>query len=276
MEQTINNNTLDNNISETLSIQVSLNGLSFCTVDSDQQITAVEHDNFGIQLTPEQVLDKIKHTLDKNIALKGDFKTIEVIYHNDLYTLVPKPLFNQDMVKEYLQYNVKVLDNDFITYDELDQHDIVTVYIPYANINNFFFDTFGSFTYKHANTILTSSLLTQQKNNDATTVFVNMSDKLFDIVIIKNGKLILENTYKYENKEDFLYYLMFTTEQAQLNPEEFFLVFLGDITKESECFSIAHKYIRNITFGNHSRDLKISSTVQPFEPHQHFILLSHF
>ncbi|GAA4279054.1 DUF3822 family protein [Aquimarina mytili] len=274
MEQTTNNSI--DYTSKTLSIQVSLNGLSFCTVDSDQQITAIEHDNFGIQLTPEQVLDKIKYTLDNNTVLKDDFKTIEVIYHNDLYTLVPKPLFNQDMAKEYLQYNIKVLENDFIAYDELDQHDIVTVYIPYANINNFFFDTFGSFTYKHANTILTNSLLTQQKNSEATTVFVNMSDKLFDVVIIKKGKLILENTFRYENKEDFLYYLMFTTEQTKLNPEEFMLVFLGDITKKSECFKIAHKYIRKITFGKYSRDLKISPTITPFEPHQHFTLLSHF
>ncbi len=274
MEQTTNNSI--DTTSKTLSIQVSLNGLSFCTIDSDQQVTAIEQDNFGIQLTPEQVLNKIKNTFDNNPLLKSNFEAIEVIYHNDLYTLIPKPLFNKDMVKHYLQYNVKVLENDFIVYDELDQHDIVSVYIPYANINNFFFDTFGSFTYKHAITILINSLLTQEKNSETTTVFVNINEKLFDLVIITKGKLILGNTYRFESKEDFLYYLLFTTEQANLNPEEFMLVFLGDVTKENECFKMAYKYIRKITFGNYSRELKISPGVKSFEPHQHFILLSHF
>ncbi len=269
------NNTIDN-ISKTLSIQVSLNGLSFCTIDADQQITAIGQDNFGIQLTPEQVLDKIKYTFDNTAALKESFETIEVIYHNDLYALVPKPLFNPDLLKEYLQYNIKVLENDIIVYDELDQHDIATVYIPYTNINNFFFETFGSFTYKHATTILISSLLTQEKNSENTTVFLNMSQKSFDLIIINKGKLILGNTFRYDTKEDFIYYVMFATEQVHLNPEEFSLVFIGDITKESDYFKIAHQYIRNVSFGHYSEDLKISSEIQPFESHQHFVLLSHF
>ncbi len=269
------NNTIDNR-SKTLSIQVSLNGLSFCATDTDQQITAIEHDNFGIQLTPEQVLDKIKYLFDNNLKLKGNFETVEVIYQNDLYTLVPKPLFDQNMLKEYLHYTIKVLQNDFITYDELDQHEIVTVYIPYTNINNFFFDTFGSFTYKHASTILVSSLLSREKNSESTSVFAHMNANSFDLIIIEKGKLIMGNTFTYETEEDFLYYLMFATEQVKLNPEEFSLVFLGSVTKESECYKIANTYIRNISFGNFSQTLNVSPEIKPFEPHQHFVLLSHF
>ncbi len=274
MVQTINNST--DNTSKTLSIQVSLNGLSFCTLDADHRIVAIEQDNFGIQLSPEQVLNKIKHTFDNNLALKENFKTIEVIYQNDLYTLVPKPLFNKDLTKEYLKYNIKVFENDFIAYDELEQHDIVTVYVPYANINNFFFDNFGSFTYKHSSTILTSTLLSQEKNNESISVFVNMNEKSFDLIIINRGKLILGNTYNHETKEDFLYYLMFATEQLKLNPEDFRLVFLGDIVKDSEYYTITHKYIRKVEFGSQSRKLKLSSDIPKIEPHEHFVLLSHF
>lgn len=136
MVQTINN-TIDNT-SKTLSIQVSLNGLSFCTVNTSNQITSIEHETFGIQLTPKQVLDKIKYTFDHNHNLKEVFDTIEVIYQNELYTVVPKPLFSEELLNEYLKFNTKVLQNDFIAYDELNPHNIVTVYIPYTNINNFF------------------------------------------------------------------------------------------------------------------------------------------
>ncbi|WP_109300087.1 DUF3822 family protein [Aquimarina sp. AU474] len=274
MVQTTNN--IIDNTSNTLSIQVSLNGLSFCTIDSENQVTAIEQDNFGIRLTPEQVLDKIKYTFDNNPILKSDFKIIEVIYHNDLYSLVPKPLFDSNAIKLYLQYNIKVLATDFIVYDELEQHDMVSVYIPYANINNFFFDTFGSFTYKHASTILVNSLLAQEKNNDGTNVFVNMNDTCFDLIIIGKGKLILANTYHHETKEDFLYYLLFAIEQLKLNPEELKLFFLGDITTESEYYTITYKYIRNVGFGKHYKEPKLSPNISTIKPHEHFILLSHF
>ncbi len=273
MVQTTNNiNTIPN----TLSIQVSLNGLSFCTLDANHQIVAIEQDNFGIQLSPEQALDKIKHTFDHNPALKADFETIEVIHQNDLYTQVPKDLFDSNILKEYLKYNVKILANDFVAYDEIDQHEIVTVYVPYANINNFFFETFGSFTYKHSTTILTSTLLSQEKNSDRIRVFSNMSDKHFDLIVLNKGKLILSNTFYHETKEDFIYYLLFTCEQLELNPEEFELVFLGDIKRDSEYLEIANTYVRNVRFGNHGRDEQYFSTIDPIDPHQHFVLLSHF
>lgn len=259
-----------------LSIQVSLNGLSFCIINSDKEIVTLEQDNFGISLSPEQVLDKIKYTIDQNHHLKHDFDTVEVIYQNDLYTCVPKALFNKELLKEYLKYNVKVLQNDFIAYDELDQHEIAIVYIPYTNINNFFFETFGSFTYKHSSTILIDSILSKEKNSDTTRVFAHMNSKSFDIVVVTKGKLVLNNSYIYENSEDFLYYIMFTAEQLRLNPEEFQLIFLGKISPDSQCHKIAHKYIRHVDFGSRNNTIKIPETLSPINTHQHFVLLSHF
>ena len=274
MVQTTNN--IDIKL-KTLSIQVSLNGLSFCILDTLQnQVISLYYENFGIQLTPKQVLEKIKHTFDYNPLLKKSFNTIEVIFQNDLYTLVPKSLFKEELLSDYLKFNIKVLENDFIAFDELDQHDIVSVYIPYTNINNFFFESFGSFTYKHASTILINSLLVQEKNNLFTTVFANINEASFDIVVITKGNLVLSNTFSYHTKEDFLYYLMYTTEQLKLNPEEFKLVFLGNLLKNSDLFKIAHTYIRNVSFGNLPTNVKLSSDIISFEPHQHFVLLSHF
>lgn len=274
MVQTTNNST--ETIKKTLSIQVSLNGLSFCTVSSENEIITLKSENYGIQLSPEQILDKIKDTFDRTPCLKQNFSDIKVIYQNDLYVPVPKALFNKDSLKEYLQYNIKVLSTDFIAYDELDQHELVLIYVPYTNINNFFFETFGSFTYKHASTILIDHILSKEKNNKTTIVFAHMSSKYFDLVVINKGKLLLANSYYHENKEDFLYYLIFTTEQLRLNPEEFSLLFLGDITKDSEYYKIAHTYIRTVEFGCRNTSLVLSSKILPIEPHQHFILLSHF
>ncbi|MBL4643407.1 MAG: DUF3822 family protein, partial [Flavobacteriaceae bacterium] len=49
-------------------------------------------------------------------------------------------------------------------------------------------------------------------------------------------------------KEDFIYYILFTAEQLQLNPEELLLFFIGDIEEESELYHIAYQYIRNVDF----------------------------
>ncbi len=275
MTQTLNNSSTDK-IIYTLSIQVSLNGLSFCVSDTEGQIIFLNQDNFGIQLTPEQVLDKIKYALDHHPELQITINTIEIIYQNNLYAIVPKTLFDPNLLKEYLQFNIKILATDFIAYDEMDQHELVSVYIPYTNINNFFFETFGSFTYKHSTTVLIDSLLTKEKNNDRTTVYAHMGKKSFDLIVIKKGKLILCNSYRYETSEDFIYYLMFTAEQLGLNPEEFKLLFLGHIDKDSDCYTLAYTYVRHVDIGSRSDTVRLSDRFSDIATHEHFVILSHF
>ncbi len=257
----------------TLSIQVSLNGLSFCTT-SNATITHVEEDYFGIQLSPQLVLDKIKYTFDKHPALQKNFSRVEVIYQNTLYTTVPKALFTSELLKEYLQHTIKVLPNDFIAYDELEQHEMVIVYIPYTNINNFFFETFGSFTYKHTTSVLIDQLLLKEKNTTQKTIYAHMTAKSFDLIVFSKGKLLLCNSYNYETAQDFIYYLIFTAEQLQFNPETFLLQFLGDIRTDSDCYKIATTYIRHVQI--ETIDLNITPIVDSSLAHKHFILLSTF
>jgi len=69
---------------------------------------------------------------------------------------------------------------------------------------------------------------------------------------------------------------MFTAEQLALNPEEFELIFLGNIQEENEYYNIAHNYIRNISLGINSHRKEIDSSMNMIEPHQHFVLLSQF
>jgi len=61
---------------------------------------------------------------------------------------------------------------------------------------------------------------------------------------------LLFNSFEYQTKEDFIYYILFTAEQLKLNPETFKLQLLGEISEESDLFKIAYRYIRNISLMN--------------------------
>ena len=73
-------------------------------------------------------------------------------------------------------------------------------------------------------------------------------------MVLKNKKLEFFNSFNFKTKEDFIYYVLFTSEQLQLNPEEFVLTFLGGVEKESELYDIVFKYVRNIEFLNLEND----------------------
>ncbi|RZJ25373.1 MAG: DUF3822 family protein, partial [Flavobacterium sp.] len=157
-------------------------------------------------------------------------------------------------------------------YDEIANYEMNNVYIPYVNVNNFLIDQFGPFTYKNSHSILVARLLELSKNIDSKRVFVHFTKNCFEIVVVQNQKLILFNSFEYQTKEDFLYYLLFTAEQLGLNPETFKLQLLGDISEDSDYFKIAYKYVRNVALVDVS-DLQKHNNLSKAENLKHFILL---
>jgi len=227
-----------------------LNGFSFCilTKDAKKKLAIVNLNLDKTNSTPQKQLDFLKKSFDTHKLLQQKFDSISVSHSNDLSTLVPKPFFNTESLNDYLNYNIKVLSNDYITYDEITIAEMVNVYIPFVHLNNFLFDKFGSFEYKHSATILIELLLATCKNDNQTHFFVHVEDSDFQIIVIKNKELIFYNNFTFKTKEDFIYYILFTSEQLKMNPEEFVLTFLGAIEKKSELYDIVYKYIRHIDF----------------------------
>ena len=102
-------------------------------------------------------------------------------------------------------------------------------------------------------------------------MFVHLLDSHFEIIIVQNQQLLLYNSFDYKTPEDFIYYLLFTAEQLQLNPENFKLELLGSIAEEDEFYKIAYKYVRNVTLMEQEMP-SINFSVS--QKREHFILLN--
>jgi hypothetical protein len=255
-----------------LSIQLSLSGLSFCILNKDSNtIIEVKELRFEKRLNPFEVLDELKVLFENESTLNNSFTNVTIVHNNDLSTLVPEALFNKNHVADYLKFNSKILKSDFIAYDSILENSSVNVYVPYININNYIYDKFGTFIFKHISSVLIESILRIEKASTTPKVYIHVSLNHFEIIIIKEGKLELYNTFVYNSKEDFIYYILFTAEQLNLNPETLNLVFIGDITEDDEIYNIAYKYIRNISFGNRNDDFKYID--KPKSNYSNFTLL---
>ena len=257
-----------------LAVQVAMNGLSFCCFDTlNHKVTAVKDivfDTFSKGINTEELF---ADAFRNHPELKEKYDEILIIHNNNLSTFVPTALFDEDYLGSYLQYNTKVFETDFFTFDSIENYEINTVYIPYVNINNFFIDQYGSFDYKHANTILVSKLLDLSKNIDEKKMIVHFNPFHFEIIVVQNQKLLFFNSFDYKTSEDFIYYILFTAEQLNMNPENFKLELLGNISEENDFFAMAYKYIRNVSLMNVS-DLQQHNSFYESENRTHFILFN--
>ena len=145
----------------------------------------------------------------------------------------------------------------------------MVVYVPLVNINNFVFERFGSFEYKHSSTVLLNRILTLEKNSKSLKMYLNIENSHFEIIVVENNKLKFYNRFEYTTKEDFIYYILFTAEQLQLNPEEFPVVLMGFIEKNDDLFKIVYKYVRHVSLL--PKDAMLYSNSENFK---HFTLLN--
>lgn len=255
-----------------LAIQVSLNGLSFAVFDTLlNKPLLLQKIEMGTVSITSRIEDLFAIAFQKFPELQASYDEIVIIHSNNLSTFVPTALFDEDYLGSYLQFNTKVFETDFFAFDELPNYEMNNVYIPYVNMNNYFIDQFGTFDYKHANTILVQKLLEASKNNDETKVFVHLSETHFEMVVLQNQKLQLYNSFDYKTPEDFLYYILFTAEQLQLNPEIFKLELLGKITEGDSLYAIIYKYVRNVSLFDVSG---MQNQFTEIENREHFILLN--
>ena len=231
-----------------LSIQVSLNGLSFCVLDTiSNTILASESIFFKKQCTPYEVQKELQGVFKKNDVSKDRFSEIIVIHRNTLFSLVPKSLFDANELPNYLKFNAKILANDHLAYDEIDSYDMVNVYVPFVNINNYIYDLFGEFEFKHSGTVMVESLLNGHTHAKEPVCYVHVAEHQMDITVISEKKLLLYNSFEFVTKEDFIYYLLFTMEQLKLDTEQVQLKLFGAIDDDDDIYRLCYEYVKLIS-----------------------------
>ena len=244
--QKTNNKSVTTN--KRLSVQISLTGLSFLISDVDsKKLQFYSEEKFENSRTPEELLLNLESSFVKHNELQTNFDEVVVIYATNIYSLVPLSLFDASKASEYLKFNSKILANDYIAHDIIENYEVAIVYVPFININNFLFDRFGSYQYFHGCSILLKHVLDTQKHSEGHKAYIHVLEDTFDHIILNNGKLLLCNSYSYKTPEDFIYYILFCFEQLKLNPDTAETLIIGLQSENDPLFKIAYKYIRNVS-----------------------------
>ncbi len=268
----VNNANITEKNYKKLVLQVAHNSMSFCCIDTLNEsiltFNEIPFDTTDKTITIEELYSK---AYNEHNDLRALYDEVIVLHDNNLGTFVPTPLFDEHFLGSYLQYNNKVFETDFFAFDTISSYQMNAVYIPNVTINAFLIAKYGVITYKHSYTILVSKLLAASKNVDEKKMFVHLKEGHFEIIVVQNQKLLLFNSFEHTSPEDLIYYILFTAEQLNLNPESFKLEFLGNINEEDDNFKIAYKYIRNVSLMD-TTDLLTKNSFSKADNLKHFIL----
>lgn len=245
-----------------LSVQIGLNGLSFC-IRNEKEILGIE--------SYEHPLSQIEDTIKNNEWLSKEYLSSNISFTTKKSTLIPSTLFSNENKKELLRLNhrkieeLDVLAENILTIDSYciygiskAEEDIITTHLPNSIV-------------KHFSSRYIPHILSENKNFSGQKIVVNVTYNQITISVIDNSNLTFYNVFNYKNPHDCVYYLLFACEQLELNPENVILEFMGDISKNDEIYELAYTYVRNVEFSR--RKIAVSQNIEKIHSHKFYSLI---
>ena len=260
-----------------LIIQISIDNILVAVNErGGNKYIAFENYTFQNVYNFDGVADLLDTLSKESKLIKHKYKSAVCIIVNNLSTLVPNALFDEDRVKMYLKFNAELQGDEMVLVDNLKSMDSKNVFALPLSIKSKLDYLFSNIKYHHASSALIDTLVLQNKNQTGKKLFVHVQPSHFEAVTIDGKQLLFYNTFNYHSAEDFVYYLLFVCEQLQLNPETIDVILLGEIERNSTIYTLTQKYIRKIKFGERNDGAQYSYQLQTLPVHYYFTLFNNY
>ena len=264
-----------------LSVRIAADGLSFCLADPDRntytQLASFEKSAYnGVRRLEKETVDEMfEDVIALHPWLKGKFASVNILFEDCRFTLLPLPLFDQTNYQSVYKYNFTNTTNEEVLYTSLPVSEAVLLYGVPEGLVDSLKKRYPIVRFYHSNFPLLTAFIHKYRNVDNQgSVLANFRNGAMDILILNERKLQLLNSYTCKSDEDALYFLIFAVEQSGLNPETVELHLSGMIERDSSSHFLIKKYIRNVRLINRNDDFKYSYAFERIEGHQFFNLLN--
>ena len=217
-----------------LSIRIGSDGFSLSIIDDSNTLLSTK-----IVATVLALLSIEEIVILINKETEINYRNIRLVYESDIYQFVPAPVFRSNEAADYLNFQHKTTKNDIILFNYLPIWDTVNIFsIPktiQTALNQIFPNTIIE---QHISYFLTTKVKTHHDNS----LYIWTRPKMMDIVVFKNGKLNLLNSYAYQTAEDFTYHALNIIDKLSIDTDSCKLN-LFNAEKKPELQKTLEKYL---------------------------------
>jgi hypothetical protein len=235
-----------------LSIQVSLDGFSFCTYDPirNRFIRFKEH----LFEKPDTNWNSTLNLIKTEDSLKLSYKKVIVLYHTSQYTIIPSSLYKSEKAEALLAFtHHETLDGKSLQTNKIRMADVMNLFaVPTSVIDEISNTLSGTsiHTLHHLTPFLDTEPKMDASDEKGSVIRLHIGINQFDIVVFENKELKLCNHFSFSNDNELLYYLLFIYDQAKIQPDKTQVLVSGAINRSSSRYELLKSYCKNISIEN--------------------------
>jgi hypothetical protein len=257
-----------------LSIQISLDGFSFAILDIPKgKYTLLKSTNFFLK-RPRLLFMKVRELMTEDEHLNLKYKSIEIVYSSENFTLVPQAFYQQGSADKFLGFNHDVERGFMIDKTLLTKAEAWCIFNIPENLKEFLVLKYPKATFRHNLYPLVERALKENRNfPERKQVHINFFRSYFELIVLSGTKLLLCNQFNYSGENDISYFVLYVFDQLKLPPDTTELVIHGQMRQTDPIYQTLKKYIRKTSFARPTALYNYSYTFNQLPDHYFTSLL---
>jgi hypothetical protein len=221
--------------------------------------------------TEQQIEAQLKDPVINSI----DAERAHLIIVNQLYTVIPAGLFDADKSALILS---KICGNTIsekheIRFQFINGEQVLIYAMPCTQLS-MIQNTLGyEPSIHHGVALMIKDLQNYLPPKEQHQAFFYVRQYSCDVAVFEGKKLLLVNSFSYQNPSEFLYFLIFMLEQCDTDTNTAKVTLMGEIEENSLLYSELYKFVRHLEFIEPIKYHEIEPELM-IKPHFYFNLFS--
>jgi hypothetical protein len=256
-----------------LSIQISLDGFSFCVLNSAKnKIIVFQHVPFAVSNTAF-LAKKVESVFEQVPMLNAAYHSVSVSYLTDKSTLIPKLFSEKLLLDTVASLAFDRNKSEVLLTNDLPQFKFQIVFAFPKELLNLLNSKYADYQIKHHAVRLLESAICPTEENQ-TLVLIHFEKKHFNLMIVKDSDIIFHNCFYYRNESDFLFHTLNCCHKLQIDPEADEMLISGFVADESGYIKQLKKYISSVSFLKPDPEMRYMNIFDKVQKHQFATLLN--
>lgn len=258
-----------------LSIQVGLDGFSFCILDVQRKKYIVFRHIPLIVGKLQFLARKMETIFEQEDKLNASYQSVSIAYSTNKATLVPKEFSNPVQFEKVAGFTNELSRTEDVRADDIPGFNYQLVYSFPKELMTVFNRKFTDFQFRHKSIALIETTQ-NQRDEKKNTLLINFEKKYIRIIALKGSQISLYNSFYFKNESDFLYYTLNVCHNLQLDAERDEILIGGYVAGDSAYIRQLKKYIGNVQFLKPSADYSYGNIFDKAQKHQFISLLNSY
>jgi len=256
--------------------------------DRDFQLAVVNAKENRVLIVEDFILAKYRDLSDKISILEGIFdshhflmagfwKNVKVSFKNNLFSLVPSHLFEENASREYLKLNTAMHpDRDEYLYYKLVHSEAVCAFAVDVEMLNWLKGLYPNVPLQiiHQSASIIEGALRYFRNQQAEYIFAFIDRFKLHITVTDSGKLKYYNQFIVNEASDYYKYLKMVMKEFKVQEDSDHLYVWGFAGRKSPYYTSLKNSFTNLNLGTRQNHLKFSYIFDEMPDQLYFDLFS--